>query len=582
MTRILLSTPCSPYPLSWGKDVLDLYSSRLQRGQGAFTMKGHSHCWALYLIAENLNAEVTVQEHPHFDEFEEELKKGYDYVGIQLISIATEQVSRMQTAVRRISPESKIVIGGYGVLSLYDRFPGDTEGYAQRVLDNADYICEEEGVRFFRRLIGDEPVERPITQKYLPLGGMSVSGLEEVVNVPMTNILVALGCPNGCEFCNTSAFFKKKKLYVASPRECFEIMKHNCYRNGGNATISGIFDEDFLIDADYIRTLGKLIQQDKEYGLRKMAYFGFSSLRSMTQYSFEELLECGLAAVWIGVESSFDEVITSGHAIDKRACDDIKSTFDALHQYGIITVGSFILGWDFHTKENVMQDIEYFVDLAPSSYQVAFLTACPGTDFYKRMKRDGRIHPNYNYTDIQVWNEDTFVSENFTRKELKPLYDLTHEMLFNQNGPTIMRNVDVHLNGYETCINSRRKLLREQKAEMFKDSCTNMFPVLEACRKYGPTETARAKAEEVIEKYKRLLGEPSDPQKMFSQVFCDVIASEMERLNEEQEPQPSDPPPRRTYYNQGHGPEPLVKKGRGPGEPTPYEVVRKGSSSLAL
>jgi len=37
MTRILLSTPCSPYPLSWGKDVLDLYTSRLQRGQGAFT-----------------------------------------------------------------------------------------------------------------------------------------------------------------------------------------------------------------------------------------------------------------------------------------------------------------------------------------------------------------------------------------------------------------------------------------------------------------------------------------------------------------------------------------------------------------
>jgi haloalkane dehalogenase len=582
MTRILLTTPCSPYPLSWGKDVLDLYSSRLQRGQGAFTMKGHSHCWALYLIAENLNAEVTVLEHPHFDEFEAELKNNYDYVGIQFISIATEQVAKMLRSARSIAPEAQTVIGGYGVLSLYDPFPGDTEGYTQVILDNTDHICEEEGVRFFRRLIGDEPVERSITQKYLPMGGMSVRGLEQVVSAPMTNILVALGCPNGCEFCNTSAFFKKKKLYVASPQECFEIMKHNCYRNSGNATITGVFDEDFLIDTDYIRTLGKLIREDEEYGLRKLGYFAFSSLRSMTQYSFEELLECGLAAVWIGVESSLDEVITSEHGIEKRACDDIKATFDALHEYGIITIGSFVLGWDFHTKDNVMQDIEYFVDLAPASYQVAFLTACPGTDFYKRMKQAGRIHPNYKYTDIQVWNEDTFISENFTRNELKPLYDLTHEKLFNQNGPTIMRNVDIHLNGYETCMNSTRRLLREQKAEMFRESCVRMFPVLEACRVHGPTDTAKAKAEEVIEKYKRLLGEPSDEQKMFSQVFCDVVGAEAERLNEQEEPQPSDPPPRWTYYNQGHGPEPLVKKGRGPGEPKPFEYVKQGGSALAL
>ena len=144
MTRVLLSTPCSPYPLAWGEDLLDIYSSRLQRGQGAFTMKGHAHCFALYLIAENLNAEVTVLEHPHMDEFEEELRKGYDYVGIQLISIATERVARMLRSVKRISPQTKIVIGGYGVMALYDPFPGDTENYTQEILNNGDYFCREE------------------------------------------------------------------------------------------------------------------------------------------------------------------------------------------------------------------------------------------------------------------------------------------------------------------------------------------------------------------------------------------------------------------------------------------------------
>ncbi|MBI5116040.1 hypothetical protein HZA56_06165 [Candidatus Poribacteria bacterium] len=575
MTRILLSNACSPYSLSWGEDTLDVYASRLQRGQGPFMLKGHAHCTALYLIAENLNAEVTVLEHPHMDEFEAELKKGYDYVGIQLISIMTKKVADMIRSVKRISPKTKVAVGGYGVINLYDPFPGDHAGDAQEIFRNADYVCQEEGVRFFRRLIGDEPVERPITQKYLPLGGMSLRGLEHVVNAPMANILVALGCPNGCEFCNTSAFFKKKKIYVATPQECFEIMKHNCYRNNGNTTICSIYDEDFLIDANYVRTLGKLIQEDKEYGLRKMGYFAFSSLRSMTQYSFEELLECGLAVVWIGVESSLDEVITSEHAIAKRGCDDIKTTFDALHQYGIVTTGSFVLGWDFHTPQNVVKDIDYFVNLAPATYQIAFLTACPGTDLYNRMKGTGRISPNYNYTDVQVWNDGTFKSKNFQPGELKPLYDLTHRKLFEQNGPSIMRNVDIHLNGYETCANSRRKLLREQKAPMFKDSCEKMFPVLEACKKHSPTEMVRAKAEMVIEKYRRLIGEPTEEQKMFSQVFCDVVGVEAERMKEEAERQFTDPPLRTAYYNQGHAPEPLVKRGRGPEPATPYEVVRK-------
>ncbi|MBI4831478.1 MAG: hypothetical protein HY801_07970 [Candidatus Lindowbacteria bacterium] len=225
-----------------------------------------------------------------------------------------------------------------------------------------------------------------------------------------------------------------------------------------------------------------------------------------------------------------------------------------------------------------MRDIDYFVDLAPAAYQIAFLTACPGTDLYKRMKSTGRISPNYNYTDVQVWNDGTFASKNFGPNELKPLYDLTHRKLFEQNGPSIMRNVDIHLNGYETCMNSRRKLLREQKAPMFRDSCQKMFPVVEACKAHAPTEIVRAKAEMVIEKYRRLLGEPTEEQKMFSQVFCDLVGAESERMKGEAERQFADPPLRVAYYNQGHGPEPLVKRGRGPEPAVPYDVVKQAGA----
>ena len=55
MKRILFTNPYGPYDLEWGENQYDILESRLQRGQGPFTMKSQSPCHALYLIAENLN-----------------------------------------------------------------------------------------------------------------------------------------------------------------------------------------------------------------------------------------------------------------------------------------------------------------------------------------------------------------------------------------------------------------------------------------------------------------------------------------------------------------------------------------------
>jgi radical SAM superfamily enzyme YgiQ (UPF0313 family) len=250
MKSVLLCNPYGPYDLEWGENQLDILESRLQRGQGPFTLTSHAHCIALYLIAENINAKTTVLECPHLEDFEEELRKGYDYLGFQLIAVNIEKVARMVRRARELSPKTKIIIGGYGVMNLYDPPPGETSGDAEYLLEESDYLCEEEGVKFMRELLGDEPVDRPITQKYLPRGSNSFPGVDGVADRSMCMVLVAIGCPNGCEFCCTSAMFKKQKIYVMNPEETFETMKHNCRRNGGRATTAMLLDEDILINPD--------------------------------------------------------------------------------------------------------------------------------------------------------------------------------------------------------------------------------------------------------------------------------------------------------------------------------------------
>lgn len=572
MKRVLLCNPYGPYDLEWGENQLDILESRLQRGQGPFTLTSHTHCIALYLIAENINAKTTVLECPHIEDFEEELRKGYDYLGFQIIAINIEKVARMVRMAREISPDTKIILGGYGVMNLYDPPPGETSGDAEYLLKESDYVCEEEGVQFMRKLLGDEPFDRPITQLYLPRGSNSFPGVDGIADRSMSMVLVALGCPNGCEFCCTSAMFKKQKIYVLDPEETFETMKHNCRRNGGQASVALLLDEDLLINPDYMRTLGKLIQEDEEFGLRKLSYFCFGDLRSLSEFSMEELLELGVDSIWVGVESSLDDVITSDHKIEKRTCVDVKSTFETMEKHGIAATASMVLGWDFHTHENIGADIDYFVDLKPSAYQMTFLTACPGTALYERMKKAGRLYPNMTYRDVQQCNDATFIAKHFAPGELKHYFELAHTRLYENNGPGLFRMFEINLNGYETCSQSSRPLLRNEKAAFFAERCVKTYPLTEAMAVYAPTETVREKVRVAQEKYLRLFGEPEEDKGALADLFCNIVGQRVEELEKPKSEEPFDPPVRWTYYDPEKGSVPMVRKGRDAGAPTPYQV----------
>ncbi len=583
MKRVLLTNPYGPYDLEWGQNQYDILGSRLQRGQGPFTLSSRTPCLALYLIAENLNAQTTVMEYPHIEDFVEELKKGYDFLGIQIISMTINKAARMVRIAKEVAPQTKVVIGGYGVLQLSDPPPGEKSGDGEYILRNADYICREEGVGFMRKLLNDQPVNRPITQKFIPLNSTSFPGLEgySVSSKTMGAMaLVALGCPNGCEFCCTSAMFKKQKTYVATPEETFETLKHYCRRNGGQATTVSLMDEDLLLNREYVQGLGKLIQEDKEFGLRKLSYFCFGDLRSITSYSMEELLEYGVDSIWAGVESSISDVITSEHKIEKRTCDDIKSTFNAMAEYGIGATASMVLGWDFHTKENIVQDIDYFVDLKPSAYQITFLTACPGTELYQRMKENGRLNPDLTFHDVQQCNNGTHAAKNFKFGELKQYFDLAHDKLYQKNGPGIFRSFELNLNGYETCKKSHRPLLREQKAPFYAERVQRSYPILEACATFAPSDEVRQRVQAAEERYRRLFGEPTEEQKLYSKGFCGIVAQRVEQLKEPKSTDPFDPPILRTYYSPDLD-VPLFKEGRDGGEAVPIQIFDEPETAAA-
>src|SRR5258707_1234637 len=126
---------------SFGYDLLD---GKVTRAQGLFSPRTLNIHFSLEYIAENLDAPAVVLQYPSKAELIRELKKGYDYVGISFLLAVMHRMKETVALIRQYAPNSKIVLGGYGTV-LKD----------EALKPYGDYICPEEGVGFFRRLLGE-------------------------------------------------------------------------------------------------------------------------------------------------------------------------------------------------------------------------------------------------------------------------------------------------------------------------------------------------------------------------------------------------------------------------------------------
>ena len=83
---------------------------RFMKGQGLFTSEGHMHIVGAFIIAQNISVPATVLDHPTMENWLEEIKKGYDYIGIAFVSSTYHKRLQIAEAMRMYAPESKIIL----------------------------------------------------------------------------------------------------------------------------------------------------------------------------------------------------------------------------------------------------------------------------------------------------------------------------------------------------------------------------------------------------------------------------------------------------------------------------------------
>ena len=422
--RILLTSVFKPFAVddAFGSrriNPAELYHNQVTRAQGPFSLRMFHRSWGLMLMQENVTAPCTVLDFPTRERFIRELRRDhYDLIGISGIIVNVGKVREMCRLVREHAPHAKIAVGGH-VTSLPD--------LEQRL--DADFIVRGEGVQWLRDYAGDDP-EAPIRHPAIRSAfGFRIMGLPSSGGGSSATIITSVGCPMGCNFCTTSAFFGGKGRmvqYLETGQDVFDAMCRAEEELG--VTSFFVMDENFLL---YKRRALALLDLMKSHG-KAWALYVFSSANAIRQYDIEQLVSLGIEWIWLGLEGE------AGGQGKPRGTDTLTLTRKP-QAHGICVLGSTIIGMEHHTPDNIDRHIAHAVAHNTAFHQFMLYTPMPGTPLYRGDAEAGRVDPSADLPDIHGQFAFNFRHPAISRAESKAFLDRAFAVDYDTNGPSLYR-----------------------------------------------------------------------------------------------------------------------------------------------
>ena len=454
--RILLTSVFGPYAQDdeFGSrriNPMELYHNQVTREQGPFSLRMFHRSWGILMIQRNISAPTTVLDFPSHDDFAAELQANeYDIVGISSIIVNVGKVREMCRMVRRLCPRATIVIGGHVAA-----IPGIED------MIDADHIVRGDGISWMRRFLGEDaaaPIQHPEIVSGFGARTLGIK-LPQTKGSTAATIIPSVGCPLGCNFCTTSAFFGGKGKYLNfyhTGEQLFGVMSHMEARLGAQSFF--MMDENFLL---HKRRALELLECMKA-AQKPWALYVFSSANAIQQYSMRELVELGVSWVWMGLESP-----RSSYA-KLQGADTLALTRE-MRKHGIKLLGSTIVGLEHHTPENIKEEIEYAVSHDTDFHQFMLYTPVPGTPLYFEMQDAGRMLEDVDLADIHGQDKFNFRHAAISREDSKRFLDWAFRRDFERNGPSIYRICRTTFEGWQRYKNDadarvRARFARESRA----------------------------------------------------------------------------------------------------------------------
>ncbi len=337
--------------------------------------------------------------------------------------------SELLTALKNITPNTKIILGGLHPSSLPERTLRE---------ERPDFVCQGEGLYTILELL-DVLKENKETRNYNIKGlwyiknnevisngwGKLVQNIDELPFVawdllpmekyrahnwhcfenidqrqPYAVIYTSLGCPFNCTYCNIRSMYNGQPgIRFRSPKRVVEEIDF-LVQNYKVKNIK-ILDEIFVLRENHVMELCNLIIQ-RGYNLNIWAY---ARIDTVNEKLLIKMKQAGINWLAYGIESGSKKV-RDGVNKGKFGQDKIKKAVEMTKAAGIYIIGNFIFGLpddDFETMQETLNMAKEF-----NFEYINFYTtmAYPGSQLYEDALKKGIKLPE-TWHGYSQYSEDT-------------------------------------------------------------------------------------------------------------------------------------------------------------------------------
>lgn len=331
----------------------------------------------------------------------------------------TPEFFRVETIakwIKRDHPKVKVMVGGAHVSAL----PQQTSDENPEI----DYIICGEGeiaaVHIVNNLPENERVIRMPVIKDLNDLPKPAKHLVDYENyqyavpgkglVRMDAIESSRGCPFLCTFC----FNRATKPRYMSPKRVVEEMKdaHDKY----GVRFFMFFDDTFTIVKQHVLDI---CDEIIKAGLHKTSTCYVNTRANTTDYDMLiKMKEAGLTEISMGVETGSPEMMIK---IQKGTTHEAYEKFYAMmHNEGLQTRGSFIVGHPHETHKTVRETIDFAKKVMLMRASCNILTPYPGTYVYTQaMRQDGIKMLCKDWKEFKRWGTSVIETDELTKDDLE-------------------------------------------------------------------------------------------------------------------------------------------------------------------
>ena len=196
------------------------------------------------------------------------------------------------------------------------------------------------------------------------------------------------GCPFNCEFCDIIEIYGRRPRTKAVAQVLAELDQ---LRAAGWREAVFIVDDNFIGNKARAKELCIALA---EWRSQFKTSFDFNTEASLNLADDPELMQlmkdAGFNSVFLGIETPDESGLIASNKLQNTRRSLLESVA-TIQSYGMQVMGGFILGFDTDRDDIFDRMVEFIQKSGIPIAMVGLLQAMPGTQLFRRLRREGRI-----------------------------------------------------------------------------------------------------------------------------------------------------------------------------------------------